>query len=146
MSLSKRYTPPVGKPFKVNVPPVGVGSAGMVVVGPLRCCPVTAKVLLSGVLGEISEMSGVETDRLRFFRLDEEKFFRRFPGPVATFLRSRAGELGTGGTLSSLSYEVTFVRAGVTGDSLGTVSAGLDSENGDDICRLIAWLVAEAGA
>jgi len=110
----------------------------MPLFGPLRACPTIAKVPLIGVLGEMSDISGVETDKLRFFKLDDEKFFRKVPGPVATFLKSRAGELGIGCALSSLSYEVTFVRAGVAGDSLGTVSAGLDPGNVDGSCRLRA--------
>lgn len=118
----------------------------MAVFVPLRDGPTIAKVLLSGVLGEMSDISGVETDRLRFFKLDEEKFFRNVPGPVATFLKSRAGELGMGGALSSLSYEVTFVRAGVAGESLGTVSAGLDPTNVADVCRLRAWVGADMGS
>jgi hypothetical protein len=85
MSLLNRYKPPVGIPFifSLNATAIGVGKVG--IAGSLPFASLEAEVTtldweLMGVFGEMSEPSSIlETDKLRFFkffRLDEEKFFR----------------------------------------------------------------------
>ena len=84
------------------------------------------------MFGETSSPSSLwDTERLRppfmFFRLDEEKFFRR---PVLDCVRP--GEPDAGVCPMSLSLVKVWVRIGVGGDK---ISAGLGPGNGDDAWR-----------
>lgn len=95
--------------------PFGVGMLGTAVAGVLRCLPVDDEL-------PASDRSGTDTVN-NFFRLCEEKFFLSMPGPAELLLLSRAGESGTEGTLSSLSFVVLWYRFGMGGIVLGVVSA-----------------------
>ena len=81
--------------------------------------PTVAKLKSVGVLGEMSDSSGLDTARLRFLRLDDDAFFRTKCDPAAkmplTLLGEMAGEAG--GALPFESGASSLERAG------GTVAA-----------------------
>lgn len=141
MSLSKTWISSSGRPLTMKLAPVGGGSPGTVEEGKRRCF--TDDPLLPGGFDETSEGSGTDTESILFLRLDEEKFFLRLLGPVEPFTLNRPGESGTDGTLSKLSFEVTFVSAGVAGTVLGvpSPSAGLGVGCGEEPFLLSISLV-----
>ena len=107
----------------------GVGKTGTAGEGTRRCFGVD-DMLLREALEAVSKVSGTETVKLLFFKLDDEKFFRK---PVAA-LPKRAGEPGIDGALLSLSAEVTLVSADAVDEATSVES---DPGNGDEPFRLI---------
>jgi hypothetical protein len=75
------------------------------------------KVVLSGVPIEPSEPSGLDTDKFRCFRLREDLFFLILVAGVIPIF----GEPGT----RPDSRERAWLRAGVAGEPVALVSAGL---------------------
>lgn len=114
ISLSKRCIPPLGKPSMLNVGMLGVGIDSPTLLG-FR--PVIENVVLRGVPIDTSEPSGLDIDRLRCFKLRDDLFLRI---PIAEVLPF----LGDPGTRPD-SVETTWFGAGVAGDIVATVSAGL---------------------
>lgn len=110
----------------------GVGMAGIVVVGVLRGLFVADALPASG-------RSGTDTVSI-FFRLDEEKFFRRVPGPTEPLVLRRAGDPGTEGTLSSLSCVVAWCNAGMGRIVFDVVSVGSGPCRPDDPVRTPLWV------
>ena len=141
ISLPKRWIPSADRPSIRKLDEVGVGMAGTAVEGTRHCLP-AARPLSEG-FGTTSEGSVVDTERILFFKLEEEKFFFIPLEPDLSLRLKRPGESGIEGMLSKLSAEVTFVRAGVAGIVLGVPSAGLGVGNGDDPLRLAVWLMLE---
>ena len=115
MSLSNKCMPPLGSPSTLNVGTSGVGIG----CPPLLCfrAPVMENVWLNGVPMETSEPSGLEIDRVRCFRLRDDLFFRIPIAGCFPFF----GEPGT----RPVSFERPWLMAGVAGDTVVTVSAGL---------------------
>ena len=114
MSLSNKCIPPLGKPSTLNVGTLGVG------VGTAVLCfrpPVNENVVLKGVPIEASEPSGLDIDSVRCFRLSEDLFFRI---PIAE-LFPVFGEPGA----NEMSFDIALLSAGVAGDTVKVVSAGL---------------------
>lgn len=98
MSLSNNWIPPDGIASMMKFADLGVGMAGIAVVGVLRGLFVDDALPTSG-------RSGTDTVSI-FFRLEEEKFFRRVPGPTEPLVLRRTGDPGAEGTPSSLSFVV----------------------------------------
>lgn len=125
----------------VPIPNAGEGRGGIDGIGPfLEFVVRPAKVNVVGVLGEMSDPSGLETDRLRFFKLDEERFFlmdRYSAWKFDNWLGGPAREPGSIG-LWSFSICKNFRSPG------GAVERFVPGR-GDDIFR-IAPLVASAGS
>lgn len=91
--------------------------------------PANEKEALRGVPTEPSEPSGLEMDRLRCFRLRDDLFFLI---PVAEFLPV-LGEEGA----SVVSLDMAWLRAGVAGETVKAVSAGLGiTGSGEGALRL----------
>lgn len=114
ISLSNKCIPPLGRPSTLNVGTLGVGIARLTLLGFL---PVMEKVVLSGVPMDASEPSGLDIDKLRCFRLREDLFFLI---PIAEVFPV-FGEPGT----RPASLETAWPRAGVAGETVAAVSAGL---------------------
>ena len=113
--LSNRCIPPLIRPSTLNVGTIGVGAGADVL--PCFLVPVNEKVVLRGVPIEPSEPSGLDIDNARCFRLRDDLFFRRLiGGPLIVF-----GELGG----CARSFVRGWLRAGVAGETVNVVSAGL---------------------
>lgn len=129
MSLSNRCIPPLGSPSTLNVGTLGVGATAVFVVVP-GFRPVKENVVLRGVPRETSEPSGLEMDRVRCFRLRDDLFFLIPATGPFPFL----GEPGT----RLVSFDMAWLRAGVAGETVKVVSAGLGTGGrGDGIVRLL---------
>lgn len=138
MSLSNNCIPPDGIASTIKLAPFGVGIVGIVLAGILHGFVVEDEL-------PVSEFSGTDTVSI-FFKLEEEKFFLRVPGPAEPLLVSRAGDSGTEGMLSSLSPVVTGYNDGIGGNVFGVVSAEPGPGRGDDPFRAMDWAaVAFAG-
>jgi hypothetical protein len=74
MSLSKRCIPPLGSPSTLKVGTLGVGIGNPPAILCLRP-PVMENVWLKGVLIDPSDPSGLDTDKVRCFRLSDDLFF-----------------------------------------------------------------------
>lgn len=88
---------------------------GVDAIVPFRGSVVTGKVALAGVIGDVSGISAVMTDRLRILRLEDDMFFLSKSPDRVVLLKKRAGDSGIG---SSPSWVPVLVKAGVAGDSL----------------------------
>jgi len=132
MSLSNRCIPPLGRPSTLNVGTLGVGATAVFVAVP-GFRPVKENVVLRGVPRETSEPSGLEIDRVRCFKLRDDLFFLIPEAGPFPFL----GEPGT----RDVSLDKALLRAGVAGvagETVKVVSAGLGTEGCDDgIVRLV---------
>lgn len=118
--------------------PLGVGTTGMDAAAIFRCLIVGAE--LPGSKGSVEELDS------NFFKLDDEKFFLKVPGPREVLLVSRTGDSGIDGTLSSLSPVVTLYSEGSGGNGFDIISAELGGGIGDDPLRASGLaLVAVAG-
>ena len=98
--------PPIVCPLAMKLVSIGVGSTGTAGDGIFRCFGVD-DMLLRDAFDALSMVSGTETVRLCFLKLEDEKFFL---SPVAALVPKRAGDGGIDGMLLSLSAEVTFVN------------------------------------
>jgi hypothetical protein len=114
MSLSNRCIPPLGSPSTLNVGILGVGIGNPALLG-FR--PVIENVVLSGVPMDASEPSGLDIERFRCLRLREDLFFLI---PIAEGF-PLFGEPGT----RPVSLAAAWLRAGVAGETVAIVSAGL---------------------
>jgi hypothetical protein len=132
ISLSNRCIPPLGRPSTLNVGALGVGVTVAFVVG-TGFRPVKENVVLSGVPRETSEPSGLEMDRVRCFKLRDDLFFLIPAAGPFPFL----GEPGT--KVASLEKALLGAGvAGVAGEMVKVVSAGLGSGGCDDgIVRVV---------
>lgn len=90
------------------------------------------KVVLSGVPTEASEPSGLDMDKFRCFKLRDDLFFRMPRAEVLPPL----GEPGTRPT----SWDMPWLRAGVAGETVAIVSAGLGRfDCGEGTARFVVW-------
>lgn len=102
---------------------VGTVGVGMVCEALLCFRPENENVVLMGVPTDPSELLGLDIDKVLFFRLTEDLFFRILVPELEGF----PGNLevpGDGGT-SVLSFDINCVKAGVAGGTVKAVSAGL---------------------
>lgn len=138
MSLSNKCIPPEGIVSIMKSAPLGVGTTGMDAAAIFRCLIVDAELPASK--GSVEELDSI------FFKLDDEKFFLKVPGPTELLLISRAGDSGIKGTPSSLSPVVTLYSEGIGGNGLDVVSVELGGGIGDDPFRASGLeLIAMAG-
>jgi hypothetical protein len=93
---------------------------------------VNENVVLRGVPIEPSDPSGLEIDSVRCFRLSEDLFFLiPAAGPFPFF-----GDPGT----RVVSFDMAWLRAGVAGDTVNVVSAGLGMGGcGGGAVRPVGW-------
>jgi hypothetical protein len=135
MSLSNRCIPPLGRPSMLNVGTLGVDvGSGAVVFRPAN-----ENEALRGVPTDPSDPSGLETERLRCFRLRDDLFFLMpTAGPLPVF-----GEPGA----SVVSLDIALLRAGVAGETVKVVSAGLGTAgSGEGALRPgCTWAVGKGG-
>ena len=128
MSLLKRYKPPVGAPFILSLKAAAIGVGRVGIAGSLPLASLLLNCELSGVAGDLSPSSRLDTDKLRLFifcRLEEEKFFFN---PVLE--GARPGEPDRGiCPLESSSFVNDLNRVGVGGD---TTSVGLGAGKGEE--------------
>lgn len=110
--------------------PIGVGRLGTATGGILRCF-VLDDAPAVGAFDEDSNEESRPGGESIFLRLEEEKFFLKFPELVVGLVK-RTGESGIETTLSSLSADVTLLSAWVVGIVLGVKSAKLGPGNGDE--------------
>ncbi len=121
MSLSKRCIPPLGSPSTLNVGRLGVGSGAMFATLGLR--PVRENVVLNGVPIEASEPSGLDMESVLCLRLSDDLFFLMPRADGLDF-----GEFGA----RPDSLETAWLKAGVAGDIVAVVSAGLGRPGSGD--------------
>ena len=101
-----------------------VGTVGVGMVCALLCFrPENENVVLRGVPTDPSEPSGLDIDKALFFRLIEDLFFR-IPVPKLEGFPGNLEALGDDGT-SVPSFDANCVKAGVAGEIVKAVSAGL---------------------
>lgn len=127
ISLSNRCMPPVGRPSTLKVGTLGVGTGAAM----LGFRAPNEKVVLIGVPTEPpSEPSGLDIDRVRCFKLREDLFFLMPAAGPFPFL----GEAGT----RVLSLDMAWLSAGVAGEIVKLVSAGLGAAGcGDEVAKLV---------
>lgn len=113
--------PPLGSPSTLNVGRFGVGSGAMFATLGLR--PVRENVVLSGVPIEASEPSGLDMESVLCFKLNDDLFF--------LMPRADGFDFGEPGARPD-SFDMAWLRAGVAGEMVAVVSAGLGSVGSGD--------------
>jgi hypothetical protein len=109
---------------------LGVGTGKPTLLGFL---PVREKVVLRGVPIESSEPLGLDIDKFRCFKLSDDLFFLI---PIAAKGLPFLGDPGT----RPDSLDMALLSAGVAGDAVAIVSAGLYRVGcGEGAARLFCW-------